>query len=747
MKILKYLFLFIATSLAFNTEAQKTKLRDVERAAGADRMIVTMSNGRQYYEHKDSLIENKVKHSIPVFSTDFEKTTIYRSPIDSIWYLYDEVVDTVQRLKYDFDVSSNTDILNLKAKDSSFVRNTKTNTKYLVRPDSIAGLTVDSVLIIPLKSGNYAVSNELIANNAIYANSYELVGDGSTDNAAAFSKITTKLYEYGNTVGEKLNIVLPIGVFATSETFVLQSRFSTHGFRLTGQGRDNGGAGGTTIKYTGATTEAAIRIEDATKSVLSNFNVLMGEADHGILIDSFAFLIHFEDLDVSANVAGGISGIETHIENNYQISEISFTRCRIAGSQASIGDVSRLRRGIALGNANNKNFFIYNCDILQCDTAIYMGASQGAQIQSTRFFENDLDVYAGNTALIMSGCEGEGSGKFLYTGSGTYINGTTLNSNVWSGTTESDNLVLEGGGTLILTNNHFNQDTCQVKWNVANNTGYVDGSTSNSIVATGNYFAMTDNASFPWLLNGSNADATGKEYNKSVMSFGNTGGDDNSNNIKLTNTFGQWESQTDGAPTIITGQLQIKGDANVRIETTGSNPLEVIKTSGSGRLANFYYTGANYKGELRLFGSTTGVPSIGVLGANGHARAEFTVSAGVGGYGRFGQEFTNGIHLLSNSNLQFIVDADNDETGTFFEWATDSDNGRAGTDGTSLMTLTDVGDLTLTGSVDIQDFIQLTPTGTVPTAVTGKVYFDDGTNTVSTNPSLRFYNGTIWIDW
>lgn len=49
-------------------------------------------------------------------------------------------------------------------------------------------------------------------------------------------------------------------------------------------------------------------------------------------------------------------------------------------------------------------------------------------------------------------------------------------------------------------------------------------------------------------------------------------------------------------------------------------------------------------------------------------------------------------------------------------------------------------------NVSIKEVMALTPTATVPSSPTsGQLYMDDGTNTGGT-PTLRYYNGTIWIN-
>jgi hypothetical protein len=54
--------------------------------------------------------------------------------------------------------------------------------------------------------------------------------------------------------------------------------------------------------------------------------------------------------------------------------------------------------------------------------------------------------------------------------------------------------------------------------------------------------------------------------------------------------------------------------------------------------------------------------------------------------------------------------------------------------------------LDVDGSAKIKDVLKMTPTGTVPTSpASGCIYMDDGTNTGGT-PTLRYYNGTSWVN-
>jgi|18_taG_2_1085343.scaffolds.fasta_scaffold03796_2 hypothetical protein len=54
--------------------------------------------------------------------------------------------------------------------------------------------------------------------------------------------------------------------------------------------------------------------------------------------------------------------------------------------------------------------------------------------------------------------------------------------------------------------------------------------------------------------------------------------------------------------------------------------------------------------------------------------------------------------------------------------------------------------LDVNGNVKIDGLLKMTPTGTVPTSpASGWIYMDDGTNTGGT-PTLRYYNGTSWIN-
>ena len=52
-----------------------------------------------------------------------------------------------------------------------------------------------------------------------------------------------------------------------------------------------------------------------------------------------------------------------------------------------------------------------------------------------------------------------------------------------------------------------------------------------------------------------------------------------------------------------------------------------------------------------------------------------------------------------------------------------------------------------TGDIILDNIFKMTPSATVPGSPgTGWIYFDDGTNHGSTNPGLRYYNGTVWMD-
>jgi len=468
-------------------------------------------------------------------------------------------------------------------------------------------------------------------------------------------------------------------------------------------------------------------------SRISNFTI-SGNSKYIVYLDTFIFKTQFDNVAFGAVDSTTEALVEMNRYTNSQISETYFSQCRFAGpgggGNLNPGD-QYVERGISGGLANNKDVYISECEFLNIDTAILYRAGGILDIRKNNFANNYVDISAGNNQVFCTGNYSEAARRF-YTSSiysGTSVQ--TLEGNYWAGQ-PVNNIVIWGGGYLSLMNNSFDGSTDslnRVKWDIPDNLTILTTGSNNSrkILSIGNFFKNCSNsAGEKWLINGSDIEPT--NVSKSVRSWSNRGGENNSSGIYLEDYFSFWDSQANGIVYQGSGFNSVDtnvllNNANMSIQNWGSGYGLAVGSSSTITPAFFsglngsIAVGVNGRAQVNLNSASGQVPRIN-LSENGTT------------YLYIGQTFTTQPTVTANVNhLTVFVDGNNDGVGNLY-FRKGSINGRV-TDGTGLALLTNSGNFGIGTFTSVTERLE----------VSGNCVID-GTIYLNTSKTVGIFTGT-----
>lgn len=123
----------------------------------------------------------------PTPSTSRHKSTAYTDPSGERVNIYDPGINNYSKARLDYTVATTNDLLTLRAPNGVQIEVRSTNARYYVQASAISGYTTDSVAVIPLLGGNFAV----LQNEILYSKFFTggIITDTSTHAGQAFQRM------------------------------------------------------------------------------------------------------------------------------------------------------------------------------------------------------------------------------------------------------------------------------------------------------------------------------------------------------------------------------------------------------------------------------------------------------------------------------------------------------------------------------------------------------------------------------
>jgi len=329
------------------------------------------------------------------------------------------------------------------------------------------------------------------------------------------TEVMQKIFDYCSKTIFQDVIYIPRSFVDINETLYYNGNNDDRGFSIVGDSHSASGSYGSSIIWRGSNYDTIIRIERVKDFLFEKLDLNgNNKAGIGIYFEPLSNHIIIE----KSNIGGFIDTVGTisacvfanpSIPN--QISEITIKESQLNGANY----------GFAGGNANNKDFYIYNSSFQQNDTAIWIGNTGSAEISGNTFAGNNVCiacVSCKGTSIISN--ESEGDSLFYYSGENSSIlQSQSLISN-FSSLANGKKIAIYGDGRIQLIGNFFEKGdglAAQIQWADAT-------SVNDAIFAVQNFFQNSawiesNPDTFPFI------DLTGNVYDvNNIHSIQNTGG-------------------------------------------------------------------------------------------------------------------------------------------------------------------------------------------------------------------------------
>lgn len=299
-----------------------------------------------------------------------------------------------------------------------------------------------------------------------------------------------------------INVVVPIGQYYIREQLIVENMAGLNKtINLLGEGMSNSTNQGSSLIWNGAKGGVMILMRNNYLNVVQSLDFAAEpghEVQSNMELRYQIYQMEFRDCSFS-----GSAGIEaTNINLNYgksdQVSEISFQNCIFRGKTED--NVTWLTRSaVQGGKANTKNIFFEKCSFLgYTHGAIDLEVVELLHVNNCTFALNSTDIICLLCGTLATSNYSEQSQSFFEGTNSGNLAFTTLLNNYFDGHPDSDYVIPNGSGSLVLINNNFGgnggvDSVNLVKWVPKN---------ISSIYSIGNYFRNDSSGMSPFLFQG-----------------------------------------------------------------------------------------------------------------------------------------------------------------------------------------------------------------------------------------------------
>lgn len=299
-----------------------------------------------------------------------------------------------------------------------------------------------------------------------------------------------------------INVVIPIGKYYIREQLKVENIAGLNKtINLVGEGISNSTNQGSSLIWNGSKGGVMVLMRNNYLNLVQSLDFAAEpghEVQSNVELRYQIYQMEFRDCSFSGSAGTEAANINLNDGQSDQVSEISFRNCIFRGKTED-NVTWQTSSAIKGGKANTKNIFFEKCSFLgYTNAAINLEVAELLHVNNCTFALNTTDIICLLCSTLATSNYSEQSQTFFEGTNSGNLAFTTMLNNYFDGHPDSDNVITNGSGSLVLINNNFGgnggvDSVNLVKWIPKN---------ISSIFSIGNFFRNDSSVTSPFLFQG-----------------------------------------------------------------------------------------------------------------------------------------------------------------------------------------------------------------------------------------------------
>ena len=299
-----------------------------------------------------------------------------------------------------------------------------------------------------------------------------------------------------------INVVIPTGQYYIREQLIVENVAGLNKtINLIGEGISNSTNQGSSLIWNGSKGGVMILMRNNYLNVVQSLDFAAEpghEVQSNVELRYQIYQMEFRDCSFSGSAGDEAANINLNDGQSNQVSEISFRNCIFRGKTED-NVTWHTSSAIKGGKANTKNIYFEKCSFLgYTHGAINLEVAELLHVNNCTFALNTTDIICLLCSTLATSNYSEQSQSFFEGTNSGNLAFTTMLNNYFDGHPDSDNVITNGSGSLVLINNNFGgnggvDSVNLVKWIPKN---------ISSIFSIGNFFRNDSSVTSPFLFQG-----------------------------------------------------------------------------------------------------------------------------------------------------------------------------------------------------------------------------------------------------
>ena len=275
------------------------------------------------------------------------------------------------------------------------------------------------------------------------------------DDTQAFKAVLGYAALQDNTV----NVVIPMGQYYIREQLIVENTGGLNKtINLIGEGMSNSTNQGSSLIWNGAPGGVMLLMRNNYLNVVQSLDFAAEtghDVQHNMELRYQIYQMEFRDCSFSGSAGSGSCNINLNIGESDQVSEISFHNCIFRGKTED-NTTWLTSSAVQGGKANTKNIFFDKCSFLgYTEAAINLEVVELLHVNHCTFSHNSIDMVCLLCSTLATSNYSERSNAFFMCTNSGNLAFTTLINNYFDGHPDTDLVIPNGSGSLVLINNNF----------------------------------------------------------------------------------------------------------------------------------------------------------------------------------------------------------------------------------------------------------------------------------------------------